>query len=317
MSERLEMVVGGQRRPALPTNPDLIKATSPCGGFLIERHRRVSTCELPDHWIPFYLLGLQTVGETLTRSLFEDGRQRDFPVRNGDCFVTAPHEVRRFRLIGVGGATMISIEPAVFQEMISGSSCRNPVELIRNWNGQDPALRNIILRLQSETNAGYPNGALFAESICTKLAEELVRRYSIGRARLDQFKGGLSGVQLRRVTEYIDEYLSLGLAGNEIANAAGLSKYHLGKAFKQTTGMTLHGYVVARRMKRSQDLLAKSDLPLAAVAAAAGFSNQSHLTALFSTRIGITPRAYRNLRHAVSVSLSTDARAKPALASGQ
>jgi len=311
MAERLEMVVGGQRRIAVPANPDPISATSPCAGFLIERHQRLSTFELPDHWIPFYFVGLQAVGQTLTRSYFEGGRQRDFPIRNGDCVVTAPQEVRRFRLIGVGAATMISIEPAIFQEMISGSSSRNPVELVRNWNGQDPALSSIILRLQSEKSSGYPNGALFAESLYTKLAEELVRRYSIGRARLNEFKGGLSGVQLRRVMEYIEEYLGLGLTVTEIANAAGLSKYHFGKVFKQSTGMTLHGYVLARRMRRTQELLAKSDLPLAAVAAAAGFSNQSHLTALFSTRLGITPRRYREMRRSVSVSFRANGRAAP------
>jgi AraC family transcriptional regulator len=315
MPERLEMVVGGQRRTAMPSNPDLARPSSPGSGFLIEGHR-LSAVELPDHWIPFYLVGLQTVGETLTRSYFEDGRQRDCPIRDGECVVTAPREVRRFRQAGSGAVTMVSIEPAVFQEMISGSSGRNPVELIRTWDGQDAALRNLVLRLQSEANAGYPNGTLFAESICTKLAEELIQRYSIGRVRLDQFRGGLSGVQLRRVMEYIDERLGLSLTGDEIASAGGLSKYHLGKAFKQSTGVTLHGYVVARRMKRAQELLAKSELPLAGIAAAAGFSSQSHLTALFSTRLGITPRGYREMRRGVSVSFSADGRAKAASAEG-
>jgi AraC family transcriptional regulator len=105
------------------------------------------------------------------------------------------------------------------------------------------------------------------------------------------------------VLEYVDECLNLDLTGNSIARVAGLSKYHFGKAFRQSTGMTLHGYVLARRMRRSQELLAKSDLPLSAIAEAAGFSNQSHFTSVFSTRIGIPPGSYRQMmRRRVSVS---------------
>jgi AraC family transcriptional regulator len=94
--------------------------------------------------------------------------------------------------------------------------------------------------------------------------------------------------------KYIDEFLDLDLTRENIAAVAGLSKYHFGKAFRHSTGMTVHSYVLARRMRRSQVLLAKSDLPLAAIAQAAGFSSQSHFTSVFSTRVGIPPGSYRN-----------------------
>jgi AraC family transcriptional regulator len=61
---------------------------------------------------------------------------------------------------------------------------------------------------------------------------------------------------LRRAVEYIDECLNLNLNGKSIATIAGLSKYHFGKAFKQSTGMTLHSYVLNRRISRSRELLA-------------------------------------------------------------
>jgi AraC family transcriptional regulator len=73
--------------------------------------------------------------------------------------------------------------------------------------------------------------------------------------------------------------------------------------------MTLHSYVLARRMARSRELLVNSDLPLAAVSEAAGFSSQNHFAALFTTRIGISPGAYREIRRLVSASFHTDSRA--------
>ena len=78
--------------------------------------------------------------------------------------------------------------------------------------------------------------------------------------------------------------------------------------------MTVHAYVLASRMRLAQELLAKSDLPLSCVAAAAGFSNQSHFTTVFSTRIGIPPGSYRRMRRRVSVSLPWEAWERAALA---
>lgn len=293
MPNRLEMVVDGRRQTALPTTPDFTSPTSPSEGFFMEG-TRLSSFELPDHWIPFYGVGLQLVRATGKRFYFQDGRNHSLPFQNGDSIVIAPQEVRRYRMEGEGKLLLVSIEPVALQEMLSGSRALNPFELTRTWNGPDPVLRDLVLKLQAEVTSGYPAGPLFGESLCTKLAEELMQRYSIRRPRLDQYRGGLSGAQLRRTIEYIDEFLDLQLTGQNIAAVAGLSKYHFGKAFRHSTGMTLHGYVLARRMRRSQVLLAKSNLPLAAIAQAVGFSSQSHFTSVFSTRVGIPPSSYRN-----------------------
>jgi len=301
MMERIEMVVGGQRRAAMPTVPEFSTRVSPWSGFLVVGHT-ASTFELPDHWVPFYMIGLEFPRGKLTRFFYDNGKVREYPIQHGTCFVMGPQEIRRLRIEGAGDVNVVSIEPAVLQELLESNPRRSPLELLRRWHGHDPVLRDLVLRLRAEAKAGCPSGPLLGESICTKLAEELIQRYSIGRVLAEQYKGGLSGARLRRALEYIDEGLNLNLTGNSIATVAGLSKYHFGKAFKQSTGMTLHSYVLSRRMRRSRDLLVRSDLPLAAVAEAAGFSNQSHLTAVFSTRIGMSPRAYRKMKQPVSVS---------------
>jgi AraC family transcriptional regulator len=302
MPNRLEMVVGGRRQTALPNTPIFTSRTSPADGFFMEG-TRLSSFELPDHWIPFYAVGLQVVQGTGKRFFIQDGRRHEDAIHTDDMFVIAPQEIRQYRTeIVEGTLSMVSIGPVVLQELVAGSPSRNLFELTKAWYGRDPVLKELVLKLQAEVSAGHPAGPLFGEALCTKIAEEIIQRYSIRRPRLDQYRGGLAGAQLRRVLEYIDGYLNLNLNGNAIANVAGLSKYHFGKAFRQSTGMSLHRYVLSRRMRRSQELLAKSDLPLAAVAEAAGFSNQSHFTSVFSTRMGIPPGSYRQMRRRVSVS---------------
>jgi AraC family transcriptional regulator len=46
-------------------------------------------------------------------------------------------------------------------------------------------------------------------------------------------------------------------------------------------------------VERARELLAADDMPIAQVAAAAGFSHQEHLTRVFGRQTGMTPGAYR------------------------
>ena len=300
MPDRLEMVVSGQREVALATTPSLVSKPSHWDGFLMEQHQ-FRPMEMPDHWIPFYMVGLQMVKAPASRFFFEGGKEHRTAVQRGDCVVVSPHEVRKFRFTGEGNMLLVSIEPAVLQNMLAGAPGHNSFELLRRWNGDDPVLRTLILRLQADLAAGCPGGPLLGESICTSLAEELVSRYSLDRPRVDHYQGGLSRTQLKRVREFIDLSLEMNLTCDKIAAVAGVSRYHFGKAFKESTGVTLHSYVLARRMWRAQELLAKSCLSLAGIAQTAGFSSQSHFTSTFSTRMGISPGAYRNMTKRLSV----------------
>ncbi len=108
-----------------------------------------------------------------------------------------------------------------------------------------------------------------------------------------QARGGLSPGAGRRVREHVDAHLSenIDLAG--LAAIAGLSVYHFARAFKQSTGVTPHHYLVKRRIERAKEMLACTKEPLAEIALATGFSDQSHLARHFRQILGTTPSQYR------------------------
>ena len=169
--------------------------------------------------------------------------------------------------------------------------------------GPDNArLRDFVMSLRAELAADCPSGPLFGESLCTRLAIEMISCRSVEGVRLDQYKGGLSKPQLRRVLDYIDSFLDHKLTVDELARLAGLSRYHFGKAFKQSTGTTLHRYVLSRRLWRAEELLSYARSTLVDIAAAVGFANQSHFTAVFKSRIGISPGAYQKRNRMVALS---------------
>jgi AraC-like DNA-binding protein len=77
-----------------------------------------------------------------------------------------------------------------------------------------------------------------------------------------------------------------------LAALAGVSRFQLLRAFRRETGITPHAYLIQRRVSAARRLLAAGEIP-AQAAAAAGFSDQSHMTRAFVRYLGVTPARYR------------------------
>lgn len=108
----------------------------------------------------------------------------------------------------------------------------------------------------------------------------------------------LSPLQLRRVLLFVEQNLDDDLSLATLAAVAGLSPSHFARRFKAAIGEAPHRYVLSRRVNGAKRLLLATDMPLAEIAAAAGFSSQAHLTGIFGRAVGMTPGVYRVRRNA-------------------
>jgi len=106
-------------------------------------------------------------------------------------------------------------------------------------------------------------------------------------------RGGLPPRALQRVRDFIETHLEESISVETLASIAALSMCHFARAFKQSQGMTPHDYVVRRRVKRAQELLAQTDLSLSEIALAVGFADQSHCARRFREHVGLSPSRYR------------------------
>ena len=106
-------------------------------------------------------------------------------------------------------------------------------------------------------------------------------------------RGGLPPCARRRVHDYIAAHLDQKITNDALAQIAGLSTAHFCAVFKQTEGMSPHHYVLQCRVRRTQQLLASTEMSLAEIADTVGFSNQSHCIHYFREIVGVTPSDYR------------------------
>ncbi|WP_437760571.1 helix-turn-helix domain-containing protein [Sorangium sp. So ce1389] len=152
---------------------------------------------------------------------------------------------------------------------------------------RDPQIQHIAWALDAERTAGYPSGLLYTESLGLALAVHLLGR-SPAPTRPPR---GLSKLQLRRLTSYIEEHLDQNLSLERLAGVAEVSASHLKTLFKRSTGVPVHEYVVQRRVERAKALLLRGDLPASQVAIEAGFAHQSHMARCMRRVLGVTPTA--------------------------
>jgi transcriptional regulator GlxA family with amidase domain len=105
---------------------------------------------------------------------------------------------------------------------------------------------------------------------------------------------GLPPRMLQRVLDYLEGHLEGdGASLQELASVAGLSTSHFVRAFKRSLGVTPHDYLRQCRVRRAQELLARTDMSISEIAHYCGFADQSHFTHQFRERLGVTPRQYR------------------------
>lgn len=90
----------------------------------------------------------------------------------------------------------------------------------------------------------------------------------------------------------LEERLEAAISLDELAAACGLSRYHLLRVFKEATSLPPHAWRTQQRIHHARRLL-REGLPIAEVAHATGFTDQSHFSTTFKKAVGTTPLRYQ------------------------
>ncbi len=103
---------------------------------------------------------------------------------------------------------------------------------------------------------------------------------------------------IRKTSSYIKEHLAEKLTLDQAAEQVYLSKSYFCRILKDELGCTFTEYVNRLRIERSKIYLRESTMPIAEIACAVGFDDQSYFTRIFKRHVGTSPGKYRDMRTA-------------------
>ncbi|WP_189554504.1 AraC family transcriptional regulator [Streptomyces lavendofoliae] len=158
----------------------------------------------------------------------------------------------------------------------------------------DPVLRRRVGQLH--TALAHRGDELEAQSRLALIGERLRAhlRPRLAAAPRTPDRGVAHGLR-----DLLDARLLQGLSLDEAARLVHAHPAHLVRAFSAAFGIAPHQYLTARRVDRARRLLLEGRPP-GAVAAAAGFYDQSHLTRHFKRLVGVAPGHYARTARATA-----------------
>lgn len=152
-------------------------------------------------------------------------------------------------------------------------------------------IRTLARQLHSEFRSNDAASALAVEG--------LVLQILAWSARSGQRERGARQAPswIHRICERLHDLSQPVPSLGELAGLARVHPVYLARAFRQWQGVTVGAYSRGVRLEAAtQALLAAPQVPLKAVAEAAGFASQSHFTKWFRRLTGTTPGEFRRAR---------------------
>lgn len=160
--------------------------------------------------------------------------------------------------------------------------------------GHDDAIvRHVGASLQQGLRRPDEANQLFIDHMMLALTAHVAQAYGALRPGSEPIRGGLAPWQVKRACERLDSDLGGKLSLQQIAAEFDLSVSHFSRAFRVSTGLPPHRWLLRQRVKTAKQLMTVRDLPLSEIAISAGFANQAHFTRVFSALAGVSPGAWR------------------------
>lgn len=145
----------------------------------------------------------------------------------------------------------------------------------------------IIIRELHENRFGKETQLLVQlQSLLLNLSRFIYENYHISNGSTPSLRS--------RICTYIEAHIDEPLSLNELASAFYLSKFHIAHIFKESMGISIHQYIVKKRLEACKNALA-TDSSLENISARFGFASYSSFFRYFKKEYGVSPKEYRNM----------------------
>jgi AraC family transcriptional regulator len=229
---------------------------------------------------------------------WEDGRAFASPtIRAGE---TTIHDLRRDPTAKIDAPihTMMWLVPRAAMDALADDAnipCVDELNFDPLVGLGDETIRHLSAALMPALRSPEQVSRLFVDHATLAMAAHVAHAYGGLQIGGRLVKGGLAPWQLRRAKEMLVADLAGDTPLAKLAAGCGLSPDHFARAFRKSTGLAPHAWLLQARVDRALALLRNHDPSLSEIALTCGFVDQSHFTRVFVRRVGITPGAWRRM----------------------
>ncbi len=155
----------------------------------------------------------------------------------------------------------------------------------------DPPLSSVIPNARL---SGYEAASVLSRLMSGDKVEQLKRIDPVGIAKRQSTDlVAIDDPKISSALAFILENACKGISVQDVLAKVPMARTQLERQFRKILGRTPREQIECVRMERVTDLLARSSLPISAVAESAGYEYPEYLTVAFKRRFGESPREYR------------------------
>jgi len=235
------------------------------------------------HFHDTFSVGLVTAGANV---FSYRGRRVEAPA--GAVCLAEPGEVHDGGRAGAPWAYANAFPSAGLMRLLAGEAGVDGVPAFAGGLVADPVCSGKFRRFFRAVFGGAADAGELEEAAADALGH-LVARHAEGARRADAPPAG--GEAARRALEALHDGWDGHVRLEDLARAAGTSRFGVIRAVSAATGLTPHRYLVQLRVERARALV-RAGTPIAQAALACGFADQAHLSRVTKRRWGAPPGAF-------------------------
>lgn len=210
---------------------------------------------------------------------------KEYRFAPGDCWLVGGIESHGIVAEEETELANLSFFPDLLPEELGNVLDARPLILCRFPATRRTEMAVLFRRIAAERETPRPFSHLNASVLLVQILIAVLREAGVAASEPPAF--------LRTVTAWARRHFREEAKLSALASELSVSPNHLGKVFRNATGIAFSDYITGLRLNRACHLLSKTDLPVKIVALDSGFRSVEYFHTVFRAHLGRTPAEYR------------------------